>query len=201
MWVSDKEENILKRVELGFAGHLQGKDHSHFKGVRTPQSHGLGLRCHHTYPVPSPVLVQVLHIRSLSGAWLGTVPMNVSIRVCRRPFMKLGPSIIHPDLALLCHKTLTPCQVLARALLEEWLGRPQFSWQGNPPGVLCAPTHYPLPEAHPSPTVLPERASLWVWLHPSLTNCLQPALPPHWGLMGHQESWQEAGWVGSKEVS
>lgn len=133
LWVSDKEESILKTVELGFAGHLQDRDHSHFKGVRTPGSRGLGLRCHHTYPLPSPVLVQELHILSLSGAWLGMVHTNASVRVCRRRFMNLGPSIIHPDLVLLCRKALIPCQVLAR-LVQEWRGLPQFSWQGSPHG-------------------------------------------------------------------
>lgn len=174
MWVGDKEESILKRVELGFAGPLQGEDLSHFKCVRPPGSRGLGLRSHHLCPLPLTVQVQVLHIQALSVAWLGMAPMNVTLRMCRRPFMKLGPSITRPDLVLLCDKNSHSLPGDARALLEEWPGRPQFSWQGSPLAVLCACTHCPLhpPPPAPAPLCFLGGTAFWVWLHSFLTNGL-----------------------------
>lgn len=54
--IGDQGERLQKRVQSGFAGRLQGKDHAHLMGTRAPLSSGLGLRCHRTRaPPPAPV--------------------------------------------------------------------------------------------------------------------------------------------------
>lgn len=94
---------------VGSAGHLQSRTTPTLWGARAPEQWARAQAPWHR--VLGPHLFKYKRSTSApSGAWLGTVAVNMSVGVnmCVSgvwgPFVSLGPNINHPDPVLLCYK-------------------------------------------------------------------------------------------------